>query len=285
MQYSLYSAVYRVSQSDKDTKQKIKVMKRLFLLPLLAVATLFTSCDKETNSQGTYPEYVAYATTLLVEEPTLSDEDSDDDDDDEKEYYYVLDNGTKLLLGDDSMLITYKPEEEQRIILYYSIIEEFEDDAEYDASIRLFGVNYVLVGEGATVDTDEESLEIADHALTYIYSNISVSNNYINLVGAYQADVPSKVKIYVVENNAKESDKQEEGYLNLELRYDRDGDEAIGSTYEQYMSLDISSFATQLEGKEGIILRAKTVKSGTVYLKIDIDEDESTTTQRSSTQL
>ncbi len=249
-------------------------MKRSILLTALMSLLIFTSCDlgDDTVVPGSYPNNAAYLTTYLIES---------DEEDAEKKYYFLSDNGTKLFLTDNQSTATLRDKE--RMIGYFALIEDYSaegseelEGATYGCSygLRLFSVDEVRASQSAVVTTQEESDAIADHAISYIYDSIGYGYNFINLSAAVRADKIDNVNYYLVQNLSATPEVEEDGYLNLELRYDRDGDEAVGSTYGQYISLNIEEFASQLEGMDGIILRALTLNSGTIHIKIDIDETD-----------
>ncbi len=251
-------------------------MKHLLLFATLISSLLFTSCNDEKESliPGTYPDTASYAVTRVVED--LENEDG-------LAIYFTLDNGKDLFLSDDQLAVDYGYSNGQRVVIYYAVIEDYSTDEgaalegaayECDYGVRLFGIRKVYTTEAATVTTQEESDAIADHAVSYIYNSVTTSNGYINMVAALRADKMENIKLYLVENLNDEPELSAAGYLNLELRYDRGTTEAMGSTYEEYVALDLAPFATQLEGKKGVILRAITLNSGTINVKIDIDEDD-----------
>ncbi len=250
-------------------------MKRPLLATTLLSALLFTSCELDNNASapGTYPDSAAYVTVEITEN-LAGDEEED-------VYIFETDNGITLFLADDAMSYNYDFTDGERLIIYFALIEKYDEGSEaegaaYDCDygLRLFRLYGVHLSESVTVESEEQSEAIADHAISYIYDSIGYSYDYINMVAGIRADDLDDVRFYLVENLAEESGKDEEGYLNLELRYDRGTDEAIGSTYDQYISLNIEQFADQLEDMEGILLRAVTLNSGTIYIKIDIDKEQ-----------
>ncbi|MFI3285221.1 MAG: NigD-like C-terminal domain-containing protein [Rikenellaceae bacterium] len=252
-------------------------MKHPFLLTLLLSVFTLTSCNSDSDSPepGTYPDSAAYVVTQITQ--NLEDETAE-------EYIFLTDKGDKLFLVDNQLAGDYEFADLSRIIIYFAIIEDYSKEgneelegAAYDCDygVRLFSLNEVLSSETAIVTTEEESDAIADHAISYIYNSISVDENYINLAAGLRYDKLANIKLYLVENLSTDPEESEEGFLNLELRYDRGTDEAMGSTYDQYISLSLADFKERLEDMDGIILRAVTLSSGTINIKLEKSETKS----------
>ncbi|MFI3323165.1 MAG: NigD-like C-terminal domain-containing protein [Rikenellaceae bacterium] len=248
----------------------------LFSVALFALISL-SSCSLPSDAAepGTYPDIAAYVTTYIVE---------DLENEGEEVYIFETDGGQKLFLADNCLTGEYEFEDLERLVIYFAVIEDYEVEefaqsagTAYDCEygLRLFNIVQVLTSQTVTVETEEQSDQIADHAISYIYDSIYLSNGYINMVAGLRADKLSDVNIYLVENLAVEPEKSEEGYLNLELRYDRGSDEAIGSTYEKYVSLSLEQFEEQIEEADGVMLRAKTLKGGTIHIKLDNKSESS----------
>ncbi|MFI3332270.1 MAG: NigD-like C-terminal domain-containing protein [Rikenellaceae bacterium] len=250
-------------------------MKHHFLLTALLCLFTLSSCslDDDYVEPGTYPDRSLYATINIT--PNLEDED-------EEEYIFVTDSGQKLFLSDNKLTGDYEFEDQKRIIIYFALIEDYDAEgaealkgAAYDCEygLRLFGIQEVKSSETVIINTQEENEALADHAISYIYDSINYSYNHINMLAGLRADKIDEVGIYLVENLAVEAEEQKENYLNLELRYDRGTDEAMGSTYERYVSLNLDQFAERLESMDGIILRARTLNGGTIYVTLDNAKD------------
>ncbi|MFI3263777.1 MAG: NigD-like C-terminal domain-containing protein [Rikenellaceae bacterium] len=250
-------------------------MKHNFLFAALLASLTFVSCnDNQEREPGSYADKGAFASLKVVE----SLEDAE-----ENVYYFVLDNGTKVFLADNPIGAKLDEANDERVVIYYALIEDYSEaesetlpGASYDCEygLRLFNIKRVFVSESATVNTEKESEAIADHALSYVYDSFTYSNGYINLLAGMKADKIDEVKLYLVENLSEEPDQTDEDYLNLELRYDRATDESMGYTYEEFASLSLEQFQDQLADKKGVMLRMITLKSGTTFVKIDIENDQ-----------
>lgn len=246
-------------------------MKQIQLLTTLFALFALSSCSlpNDTVEPGSYPDTAAYVTTYITE---------DIEDNEEQVYIFVTDSGQRLFLADNRLAGDYEFEEAERLVVYFSLIEDY-DEPEFEGSegaaydcrygLRLFNIVPVLTSQSITIESEEQSEEIADHAISYIYDSINLSYGYINMVAALRADKISDVELYLVENLTIEPEKSEEGYLNLELRYNRGSDEAIGSTYEKHVSLSLEQFEEQLEDAKGVMLRAVTLNGGTIHIKLD----------------
>lgn len=267
-------------------------MKPATLIAAILGLFVFISCNAgdDTPEPGSYADSAAYATIYLIDSAEATDDEDDSEDDsednsDEEKYYFKTDNGIKLFLVDNTITAKYDLVEGKRIIIYFSAIEDYSKEGNEtlegalygcDYGLRLFGVREVHASTAAVVTTEEEEDAIEDHAISYLYNNISFGGNYINLLLGARADDIDDVRFYLVDNQFEAPSKSYEGYLNLELRYDRGTDEAMGLTYEEFVSLDVTPFEEQLEGMDGVLLRVVTLNSGTVYIKVDIkDESDS----------
>lgn len=264
-------------------------MKHNLLFATLLSALTFASCNDnvDTREPGSYPDRAAYVSITAIESKEVENEEV---------YYFTMDNGDKLFLVDNPENVDLESSNHERIIICYAVIEDYSaegseslDGASYecDYGVRLFETVDVSLSEAVTVETEDESDEIADHALAYLYDSFVYGGGYINILAGVKADKLANIKFYLVENLSEEADETEDGYLNLELRYDRGTDESIGSTYEQYVSLSLDKFQEQLEGMDGILLRVKTVTSGTGFAKITFEDDDSraVSVMRSAKQL
>ncbi len=251
--------------------------KTIYYCWVLFAAFAFASCDLNDDKlePGTYITNILYATTFIVEDTA---------NDDEEICYFEVDKGTKLFLADNRLSSKYTLTDGQRVVLYFTPIEDYSQEgseslegAAYDCDfgIRLFGIRNVFMGQCVTVTDQEENEAIVDHALAAISPQITVTGNYIiTLYAAIQADDTDDVKFHLVENKAEEAKNSEEGYLDLELRYDRGTDQEVGYTYEEYISLDAEPFAELIDELDGVRLRVLTKNSGTVYFKLDFPKDD-----------
>ncbi len=247
-------------------------MKHLFsLLALFALLTL-GSCDLGDDSQilGTYADSAAYLTIHEVDNI---------DNSDQKEYYFTTDNGVKIFLSDNAMESDFTFYDGNRIIGYFSLIESYSDEAgallegaQYgcEYGMRLFYVTDVYIAESVAWSSNGvQQPAYTNDEISYIYDSIGYYYDYININLGVSATSLTDIKFYVVGNASATTAEQESGYLNLTLYYEsgiKEGSQT--TTSEIYLSLDLSLFASQLEGMKGVILHT-TTSNGSIDITID----------------
>ncbi|MFI3316933.1 MAG: NigD-like C-terminal domain-containing protein [Rikenellaceae bacterium] len=257
-------------------------MKHPILLAALLSLLVTTACNSSDNDApewGTYPESATYATTRIVE--NLEDEDQD-------EYYFEMGSGIKLFLTDNAMSSDYDFVEGERVVIYYTVLEDYSDQDsadkkqgslyDCDYGMRLFNLFTVKTSQSIVISNDDENEAVANHSISYIYGGnyLSIGYGYINMVAALKAEDHDDSKLYLAKNLADmpDDDDIKEEYLYLDLRYDRGTAESTGTTLEQYVSLSLEDFEEELAGKEGVMLRLRTLNSGTFYVELTFSEDE-----------
>ncbi len=254
-------------------------MKKILLLAAFIGALTFVGCNKDDNYQewGTYPETMLYATLDIVENLENADEE---------EYIFTTDNGIKVFMVDSKVgnLTLSDAEDGERMIISFTVIEDYTEKgdsslegAAYDCDygLRLFGLRRVVEAQKEVVTTKEDDEAIADMPFSYIMSSISYRHGYINMTGRIAADSFEDINIYLVDNQYSEPDETKKGYYNLELRLDRGTDaERPKQNFDEYISLNLSQFETELKDMDGILLRIVTDASDEISVKIDIDSDD-----------
>ncbi len=239
-------------------------MKKFFLFAL-ATALFATSCDKNDNNWD-LPEGYGYVTVMKGNIDPASDDDSDDTT--ETEVYFQFDSKDTFVVTENiSRLDLDDLEEGQRLIAGVTLTES--TDGIYDFTAKLYEVIGVLVGNNVTVTTEEESDAIADNQFSMIATDISLTKGYLNFLVYFESENIGDVDFNLVTNTFDEPAETDEDYLNLELRFDRASDESVGPKYERYLSFDMESYRELLADKDGILLRVKTLKSGTITVKVD----------------
>lgn len=222
---------------------------------MLLIAVLFiTSCNNDNDWD--WPEGYTFATVM---------EDTEDE-----AIYFMMDNEQSFIVENNKSTVDINNlEVGQRVVVGITLYDDIS--GLYDYAADLYVVYAVKMGENVVVTTQEESDEIADDDFSYLVSNISLVNGYLNILAGYTTEDVDNVKFYLVENlvDADEADSSS-NYLDLELRYDNaSSEDAKTSSYESYISFDMESFSDKLEGKSGVKLRVKTIKSGTITVTID----------------
>lgn len=247
-------------------------MKKTFLFALSA-ALLATSCSKDDNANKLdLPEGYCFATVMEVGVDPTADEDTDGDTDADDtvdaEIYFLLDSKETFIVTEN---ISKTDLEDlkigERVITGVTLTKNTDDSYNYTA--KLYEVIDVIMGEDATVTTEEESAAIADDQFSYIAKDIALTQGYMNLLVGVETENFDKIKFYLVDNQFDEPAEENEDYLYLELRYDCAGDEGEGTKYEGYLSFDMESYRESLADMKGVLLRIKTEKSEIVTVEVD----------------
>lgn len=228
-----------------------------FILLLAGFAAMLSSCN---DDKGDYPGY-----SLITSIHTLDDGD----------FYFQRDNGETLYPGDKSRMPYFKPDAEQkRAIVWFNLLDEPKQG--YDYNIALYGVDYIYAGTSKVVDTQEELDQLANNPTSFMTDYLSFSNltrEWLTLYVGYPVTDNSKHSFTLIVNNVEEPEQTNEGYLDVELRHNADGD-IHGYTYWYYISLDVTPLADLLKDKKGITLRILTQENGTKYLKFDLPKED-----------
>lgn len=233
-------------------------MKKILLTAAIAATTLLSSCTDIGESSNTISLYT-YST---VTEATKQKYD----------LYFVTDNNVEFYIQDNR---TDTPISDltvgERMVTGVTIDRNLQESSGiYPAS--LLEIYPVMEGYYSIVNNDTENSAIADDKLTFIISNMSLYEGYLNMYVGYETTNSDNAKFYLVENLATEPEESIHGYLNLELRYDNgavDGSDSTAKEYEGHLSFDMSPFMTKLEDMSGIVLRVKTDKSDIVNIRVD----------------
>lgn len=241
-------------------------MKKIFFICALAATTFFTSCDNDSHGSS------QISSTYILTAYDVADQEfeiifvSDDD-----KSVYILENNST----DDLSEIT----EGMRVAAELILVESEIDDFDYAA--KLISIKPVIMGEYLSIDEEADDEALADDVLSYVFSNIVLYKGYLNILVGYNTADVDNAKFYLVTNNVVDPEKKEEGFVNLELRYDAAGDDVdsdissiTAKEYNNHISFDLEPLRSLLEDNDGIILRIKTksnedaqyVKIGSEYI-------------------
>lgn len=226
-------------------------MKKVILSSVLAAtALLATSCMDNGNSSS----YVyAYAT---VDSSSATNFD------------LTLDNDKTLTVVENLSTAKYTNYEAgDRIIAGIDTVINSESAYDYDATlyevIKVFmGSNYIITDESEKNDLENDSIAVSSYA--------TLAYGYLNILTQFSTNNTSDVEFYLVENPYLDEVVNDINYLNLELRF-RSGNTSTSSTsYTQYVSFDMETFRTQMEGMDGVALHFNSsAANSTVAIKID----------------
>ena len=224
-------------------------MKKFSLILLTAlIAVALPACD---DSDGDYPGY-----TLITTVRTLDGGD----------YYFQRDNGETLYPSDKSRVAGFKPgDDNKRAIIWFNLLSGI---ANYDYNIALYGIDYIYCGTSKVVNTQEELDELANNPTSITPGYCNLTKTWFTLYVGYPVTDNSKHSFTLIVNNVEKPEESNEGYLDVELRHNADGD-IHGYTKGYYISLDMTPLAEQLKDKKGVTLRILTQENGTKYLKFD----------------
>ena len=225
-----------------------------FIVLAVLTATFFASCN---DSDGDYASSWAFASVK-----TLANND----------YYFILDDEKTVYPSDKSRVGAYNAEDDKRTIIFFNLLKNSVTG--YDYNIALYGIREIYTGQTRIVTTQEEVDALPDAQTSYFGSRLS--SNYLNVGIGFNAADLSKHKFLLVRNDvtAIDPDNKKEGYLNLELRHDADGDTSGYSYDDRYVSFKLDEFKEDLEGKSGIILRMNTRQNNVVYIQIDMPKEK-----------
>lgn len=245
------------------------------LLFALSAALFATSCFKDDDGHKLdLPESYYFATVMEVGvDPTAVVEDGDADADDtfDAEIYFLLDSKETFVVTKNISRTDLDDLEIGDRVVTGVTLAKCADDS-YDYTAKLYDVIDVAVGENVTVTNEEESEALEDDRFSYIATDITLTKGFLNLFVGIQTEDLDAVKFYLVDNQFDEPLAEDDDYLYLELRYDSTGKQGAGLLYKGYLSFDMETYREQLADKDGVILRAKTDKSGEFTVKVDSDE-------------
>lgn len=218
-------------------------MKKLGFL-LLAAAALAVSCD---DNDGDYPAYRDFVTVRAPQGAS---------------YYFELDNAKTLYPGDNSRIAAYKAEEGQRAILYFNLLPD--NVPNYDYNIAAYYIEDIYTGR-AQILTQEELDALTDDPVSLI--DAQLSKTHLTLRVAYPVSDNTKHRFQLVYVEPSENrPPTHEGYLDVELRYDADGDTGSENTY--YISFSLEELKELTADKKGLTLRINTRFNGIRQIQI-----------------
>lgn len=229
-------------------------MKKISLFLFAAFAVIaFSACN---DSDGDYPSNKKIMTSYTLEGG---------------DYYFLRDNGEKLYAGDKSRVTGYTAKDRQRVIIWFNLLSKKAEG--YNYNIALYAVGEIYTGESKTVSSQEELDALGDAATSIVPDYGSLSSEWLTLYVGYPVADNSKHDFTLVINKVEAPEQTEEGYLDVELRHNPGGD-TPGYTKWHYISFDLASISSELEGKKGISMRIKTQENGIKYLKYDLPQDK-----------
>lgn len=226
-------------------------MKKFCLFLFAAIAgAMCAGCDDDRND---YPSQWAFATVCPLEN---------------NDYYFVLDNGKSLYPGDKSRIGAFQAKADARAVVYFTLLKQPAPGYDYNA--ELYAIQDVYVGSTLIVDSSSETEGLPDDKISFFGARFSTG--YLNLSVGFDATDLEKHSFKLIYDSEAEIDAENrrEGYLNVELRHDADGD-ITGRDYSNlFVSFPLNDdFKALLAGKQGIILRVNTRLNGVKYIQID----------------
>lgn len=196
----------------------MKRLNLLYLLILLLTATpVLQSCDDDGYSLGDF--IVEMATVHVVGGDT---------------FYLELDNGETLWPA-APIIHSYKPVEGQRVIADYTLLsDQFQG---YDHAIKINSL-YDILTKGVEELTANNEEEFGNDPIKV--ENMWIGGNYLNIRFVFRIPENQKHRVSLVKA-ADGSFTDEEGYVNLEFRYN-DYDDTSNYLRRSYVSYYLNTY-------------------------------------------
>lgn len=209
-------------------------MKKIGLLLLAAAAGLgFVSC---ADSKADQPSRMSFVTVHMW---SLDD------------YYFETDTEKRIWPSDKSRVPGYTAKEGQRALIAFNILDTPVPN--FDYNIALYDIANIYTSLAQVVTEAEELEKIKDEAVDFRGGRLQ--GHWSTMVVRFMANDLSKHRFSLIVNEVNPADDSDENYLDVELRHDSNGDTALGTLYETYVSFDMIDLDGLLAGKEGIRLR------------------------------
>ena len=221
----------------------MKTMKNYCFVLLLAITTFLFSCDD--NDGYSIGDIAADWVTVKSEGNGV--------------YSFVGDSWGSMWPA-TSHIWNYNPADGDRAVLYFNPL--YDNYGGYDLAISPEVIYPVLTKgvEQLTVDNEEE---YADHP-AYV-TDVWISGGYMNMTFYQKLPQSKKHRVSLVENSIVE--REDDGYLYLEFRYNTYADTLSNAKVGGAVSYNLSSL--QLDDKKGIKLRINSAVNGERFLTFD----------------
>ena len=186
---------------------------------------------------------------------------------DSKDFYFTLDNGKKMYPNNIRGWDGKDFEDGQRAFVLFN--ELAEPVSGYDLNIKVRQIKEITTKDIVTMGEDDNDEEkIGDDKINATYMWINKDRNYLTIefqyLGTHSED--KKHFLNLVVNNPEPAPTANENadndkYINLEFRHNDEGDypDRLG---EGYISFKLDKIKEQMEGKDGLRIRVKTLYGG-----------------------
>lgn len=195
------------------------------------------------------------------------------------DFYVLLDDDSKLFPGDMSSLTNYEVTDGQRAFVFFDELPEEMPGYEYNAKIRW--IQDILTKDIYSMPAEKED-SIGDNNINITQMWLT-RKDYLNIECQFMSSENPNRKhmLSLVVNEASTGEGDEPGYLTLEFRHNANGDTPLVPK-SAIVSYKLKNILPQLEGKEGLNIRVKTVYEGEKFYQIKFeDKAEGNTAARS----
>lgn len=158
-------------------------------------------------------------------------------------------------------------ESNQRVILYFNPVEKTDDDAIFQM-VEVGSVVHVLTKDVEQL-TDENDKEFGNDPVSILQGDIWLGGGHLNVI--FQQNRPAEVK-HRVSLVARDFNPDQEGYLNLEFRYN-DYDDTTNRYQYGVVSYSLHGLNTDAQTK-GIRLKLNSAVNGPRVVELKFGEEE-----------
>ena len=224
----------------------MKKFPLLLLISILVSTTLFQSCNNDDDDY-----YVSYYGPLLAVGNVVSEEG--------KPSYLLLDSKRTMLFSGNSIPSLYL-ENGRRVIVNYTLLDENDIDT-------------VLV-KGIIPITPEKEDSIGNDVVNIL--DMWTSDEYVTIQFEMKGAGQKKHMVNLVRDYSLGENPDEDGYMKLEFRHNREGDPEFGSQWLWGIaSFRLGDLAPDKSNLKGLRIKVNTYRGEETYTcEYDTDNSE-----------
>lgn len=162
----------------------------------------------------------------------------------------------------------YKPVDGQRVVTYFNPLSDNTEG--YDHFVKVERLYHILTKqvEEPKVWTPELEETYANDPILIFKGNMWIDGGYLNIIFCQNLPVKEKHLISLV-HLPSAIDDREDGYINLQLRYNTYGDT---TDYWRDGAVSFNLNSLDLEGMKGIKLQLNSIENGKVEVTFDLKD-------------